>query len=76
MSCNLIDRYDKIGQLEERLYTISEASEYVGVPESRLRGWEDAFRRLLKPERTPAGQHRRYTRKDLAIACRILELLD
>ncbi|MBI5016573.1 MAG: MerR family transcriptional regulator [Deltaproteobacteria bacterium] len=51
--------------LEERLYSIKEASELTDVPPHTLRFWERKIPGFLRPDRTDGGQ-RRYSGTCLA----------
>ena len=54
-------------------YSITEVSEYVGIPPHVIRYWEKKFN-LLKPEKDSRGR-RRYTKKDLELVERIKRLI-
>jgi DNA-binding transcriptional MerR regulator len=60
--------------LKNKLYTIGEAAELVGLPSYVLRQWEEQFSTELKPQRMPSG-HRRYTREDIILLRRIKSLI-
>lgn len=57
-----------------KLFTISEASEIVGVEPSTLRYWEKIFKTFLRPRKT-SGKQRRYNYDDLNILIIIKYLL-
>jgi MerR family transcriptional regulator/heat shock protein HspR len=54
-------------------YTTGRAAELLGVQQAFLRALDTAG--AVRPERS-AGNHRRYTRRQLALAWRIRELFD
>ena len=54
-------------------YTTGRAAEVLGVRQAFLRSLDAAG--AVRPERTPGGR-RRYSRRQLALAARIRELLD
>jgi DNA-binding transcriptional MerR regulator len=53
-------------ETENRLLTISEASQKLKVPKHTLRFWEKEFGDFLIPQKTSGGQ-RRYSIGDLAV---------
>ena len=59
---------------DKRYFTISEASKLCGVPQSKLRYWEDRFNKLLKVQRR--NNRRYFTRDDLMTVRQISVLLD
>ncbi len=59
---------------QDGLYPIRAVSAMTGVNPVTLRAWERRYG-LIKPQRTPKG-HRLYSREDVELIARILDLLD
>jgi excisionase family DNA binding protein len=61
-----------LDDVDAEVYTIGQAAELLGVPVAALRRLDDAG--ALRPGRS-AGRHRRYSRRQLALAQRMLALV-
>ena len=61
-----------LDDLDAEVYTIGQAAELLGVPVAALRRLDDAG--ALRPGRS-AGRHRRYSRRQLRLAERMLALV-
>ena len=66
-------RLDALDDPDYPAYTTGRAAEVLGVRQAFLRSLDAAG--AVTPERTPGGR-RRYSRRQLALAARIRELLD
>jgi DNA-binding transcriptional MerR regulator len=66
-------RLDALDDPDYPAYTTGRAAEVLGVQQAFLRSLDAAG--AVRPERTPGGR-RRYSRRQLAFAARIRELLD
>jgi MerR family transcriptional regulator, heat shock protein HspR len=66
-------RLDALDDPDYPAYTTGRAAEVLGVRQAFLRSLDAAG--AVTPQRTPAGR-RRYSRRQLALAARIRELLD
>jgi MerR family transcriptional regulator, heat shock protein HspR len=64
---------DRLDDLDYPAYTTGRAAAVLGVQQAFLRALDAAG--AVCPERSPGG-HRRYTRRQLAVAGRIRELFD
>src|ERR671910_2912313 len=61
-----------LDDVDTEVYTIGQAAELLGVPVAALRRLDDAG--ALRPGRS-AGRHRRYSRRQLRLAERMLTLV-
>lgn len=61
-----------LDDVDAEVYTIGQAAELLGVPVAALRRLDDAG--ALRPGRS-AGRHRRYSRRQLLLAQRVLALV-
>jgi MerR family transcriptional regulator, heat shock protein HspR len=61
-----------LDDVDAEVYTIGQAAELLGVPVAALRRLDDAG--ALRPGRS-AGRHRRYSRRQLGLAQRMLALV-
>ena len=61
-----------LDDVDAEVYTIGQAAELLGVPVAALRRLDDAG--ALRPGRS-AGRHRRYSRRQLLLAQRVLTLV-
>jgi hypothetical protein len=61
-----------LDDVDAEVYTIGQAAELLGVPVAALRRLDDAG--ALQPGRS-AGRHRRYSRRQLVLAQRVLALV-
>jgi DNA-binding transcriptional MerR regulator len=66
-------RLDALDDPDYPAYTTGRAAEVLGVRQAFLRSLDAAD--AVRPQRTPGGR-RRYSRRQLAVAARIRELLD
>ena len=66
-------RLDALDDPDYPAYTTGRAAEVLGVRQAFLRSLDAAD--AVRPQRTPGGR-RRYSRRQLALAARIRELLD
>lgn len=64
---------DSIDEQDDPALTTGQAAELLGVRAAFLRSLDAG--QMLRPERSPGG-HRRWTRRQLALAARIRELFD
>lgn len=51
--------------MNEEIYSISKAMEFLGVSRTSLIRWENENKLGIKSMRTPGGGHRRYKKSDL-----------
>ena len=66
-------RLDVLDDPDYPAYTTGQAAEVLGVRQAFLRSLDAAA--VVRPQRTPGGR-RRYSRRQLAFAARIRELID
>ncbi len=60
--------------MEKMFYSVSEVSEELGEPQSKVRYWSDSFAFLVKPDRNAKG-NRLYRQEDLQALREIKYLL-